>query len=108
MSPPSKDVKTKVVKIGDAGEIPNDTISVRTGLDPGLVAKIKAALLKYAETPDGKKTLKQVYDVDGMVDAKDSDYDPVRVVARSMDVQLSAIDNKPKASPSPSASPSGK
>jgi phosphonate transport system substrate-binding protein len=104
LSDPSyKDVKTKVVKIGDAGEIPNDTISVRTGLDPALVARIKAALLKYANSPEGKKTLEQVYEVDGVVDAKDSDYDPVREVAKTMDVQLSTFDKK-KPSPTPSAS----
>ena len=106
--PTYKDVKQKVVKIGDAGEIPNDTLSVRTGLDPALVAKIKAALIAYAASPDGKKTLKSVYDVDGVVDAKDSDYDPVRDVARDMNVQLSAIDKpkaKPKASPAASGSP---
>lgn len=105
--PAYADVKTKVVKIGDAGEIPNDTISVRPGLDPALVARIKAALIKYADSPEGKKTLKQVYDVDGVVDAKDSDYDPVRVVAKAMDVQISAID-KPKKAPAPSPAASGK
>lgn len=104
------DVKTKVVKIGQTDEIPNDTISVRPTLDPALVAKIKAAFLKYAETPEGKTTLMTVYEVDGMVEAKDSDYDPVRVVAKSMDVQLKSLDKPKKAAPSPaismSASPS--
>ena len=104
------DVKTKVVSIGQTDEIPNDTISVRPTLDPALVEKIKAALLKYAETPDGKKTLLTVYEVDGMVEAKDADYDPVRVVAKKMDIQLKDLD-KPKtpagaASPAAMASPS--
>jgi phosphonate transport system substrate-binding protein len=105
--PAYKDVKTKVVKIGVSGEIPNDTISVRTGLDPALVAKIKKALVDYAASPDGKKTLEQVYEVDGVVDAQDSDYDPVRVIAKSMDVQFSSLDTKkPTASPSGAAKPS--
>jgi len=104
--PAYKDVKTKVVKIGVSGEIPNDTISVRTGLDPALVAKIKKALLDYAASDEGKKTLESVYEVDGVVDAQDSDYDPVRVIAKSMDVQLSSLDTKKTAaSPAASGSP---
>ena len=86
-----KDVKTKVVKIGQTQEIPNDTISVRKGLDPALTAKIKAAFLKYAKSPEGKKTLNDLYGIDGMVEAKDSDYDLVRKVAKDMGVELNSI-----------------
>ena len=85
------DVKQKVVKIGQTDEIPNDTFSVRKGLDPALVAKIKSALLKYAGTPEGKKVLKDMYGIDGLQDAKDSDYDPVRKVAKSMNVELKSL-----------------
>lgn len=110
------DVKTKVVKIGQTDEIPNDTISVRPTLDPALIAKIKAAFLKYANTPEGKQTLETVYEVDGMVEAKDADYDPVRVVAKSMDIKLKDLDKvkkpaagaSPAAMASPVASPAGK
>ena len=89
-----KDVKTKVVKIAETDEIPNDTISVRTGLDPELVKKIEAAFLKYKDTPEGKKTLDDVYEVDNLVKAKDSDYDGLREVAKSMNVELSIFDKK--------------
>lgn len=97
-----KDVKTKVIKIDQTGEIPNDTISVRTGLAPALTAKIKAAFIKYKNTVEGKKTLDDVYEVDDLVDALDSDYDPVRVVAKDMDVQLK---NFKKASTPPATAP---
>jgi phosphonate transport system substrate-binding protein len=104
--PAYKDVKTKVVKIGQTDEIPNDTISVRTGLDPALVARIKDALIEYAHTPEGKKTLDEVYEVDDLVPAEDADYDPVRKVARAMDVNIKEVIDRPKASPSPAASAS--
>lgn len=91
-----KDVKSKVVKIGQTDEIPNDTISVRAGLDPALVAKIKAALLKYRSTEEGKKVLMEVYEVDDLLDATDADYDPVREVAKSMNVPLENFIPKPK------------
>ena len=82
------DIKQKVVKIGQTEEIPNDTISVRKGLDPALVEKIKAGFLKYAQSEQGKKTLLDVYEIDGLAEAKDSDYDVVRQTARAMDVDL--------------------
>jgi phosphonate transport system substrate-binding protein len=95
-----KDVKQKVVIIGDAGEIPNDTVSVRPGLPADLKAKITKALIDYAHSPDGKKVLKTTYDVDDVVETTDSAYDPVREVAKSMDINLNSL-RKP--SPSPSA-----
>lgn len=94
--PTTKDVKTKVVIIGKTDEIPNDTISVRTGLDPELVKKIKEALIKYAHTEEGKKTLADVYEVDDLVEAKDGDYDSVREVAKTMDYQLTNLQKKKK------------
>jgi phosphonate transport system substrate-binding protein len=81
-----KDVKQKVVKIGQTEEIPNDTISVRKGLSPELVAKIKAAFLKYAQSDEGKKTLMDVYEIDNLVEANDADYDSVRRTAKLMNV----------------------
>ena len=92
--PTTKDVKTKIVKIGQTDEIPNDTISVRTGLDPALVAKIKAALLKFKTTPEGKKVLEDVYEVDDLVEAKDADYDSVREVAKALDYKLTSLTKK--------------
>ena len=92
--PTTKDVKTKIVKIGQTDEIPNDTISVRSGLDPALVAKIKAALLKFKATPEGKKVLEDVYEVDDLVEAKDADYDSVRAVAKALDYKLTSLKKK--------------
>jgi phosphonate transport system substrate-binding protein len=83
-----KDVKDVIVPIGDAGEIPNDTISVRSSLSPELAQKIKDALLKYAKTPEGAKTLMDVYEIDDLVEAKDEDYESVRMVAKEMGVQF--------------------
>ncbi len=97
-----KDVKGKVVVIGKTDEIPNDTISVRSGLAPDLVARIKAALLKYKDTPEGKKTLDDVYEVDNLLDAADADYDPVRTVAQAMGVGLESFQKK-KETAKPSA-----
>lgn len=103
------DVMEKVVVLEETQAIPNDTISVRTGLDPALVEQIKQALLKYASSEEGKKTLASVYEVDALVEAKDSDYDSVREVAKAMGVQLKDIGAKKSPTPaaaSPAAAPS--
>lgn len=101
-----KDIKSKVVVIYTSkgvDEIPNDTISLRSGLDPALGAKIKAAFLKYATSEDGKKVLQEVYEVDNLGEAKDADYDPVRAIAKEMGVNLKMFEKKPKAAASPAA-----
>lgn len=98
------DVKTKVVKIGETDEIPNDTISVRAGLDPELIKKIKDAFLKYAKTEEGKATLKTIYEVEGFAEAQDGDYDVVRDVAKELNVPLENYMPKPKA-PAPATKP---
>lgn len=82
------DIKEKVVVIGKTEEIPNDTFSVRKDLDPEMKEKVKQALLKYASSPEGKKTLLEVYEIDGLVEAQDSDYDVVRKTAQAMDIGL--------------------
>lgn len=85
------DVKQKVVKIGQTEEIPNDTISVRKGLDPALVERIKQAFLKYAQTDAGQKTLMDVYEIDGLTEAKDSDYDIVRKAFDAMNLTRDSV-----------------
>lgn len=86
-----RDVKQKVVKIGQSEEIPNDTISVRKDMDPVLAQRIKAAFLKYAKDDEGRKTLMELYEIDGLAEALDSDYDVVRRTAKAMDVGLGSL-----------------
>ena len=102
--------RQKVIPIAYSDEIPNDTFSVRPGLPQELKDKIKKALLAFSKTPDGLKVMKAIDDTDGMTEVQDSDYDPVREVARSMGVSLEMFKKDKKAAsspaaPSPSAAP---
>ncbi|MGQ9629130.1 MAG: phosphate/phosphite/phosphonate ABC transporter substrate-binding protein [bacterium] len=72
------DVAEKVVIIGYTDWIPNDTVSFRKDFPKDMRDKIVAALLKYAETEEGKKALGDLYNITGLTGAKDSDYDVVR------------------------------
>ena len=72
--------KTRVLAVTEP--IPNDTVSVRKGLAPDQVARIRSALLKIADTPDGKKVLNDLYRIDGLGEASDKDYDGLRRIAQ--------------------------
>lgn len=84
------DVMEKVKVLEYTGDIPNDTVSVRKGLDPELVARIKAALTKFAETEEGKKALFDLYQIDGFADAegKDANFDIIRDTAKAMGLDI--------------------
>ena len=76
------DVMEKVKVLAKTEPIPNDTVSVRKGLAPDLVARIRAGLLKIAGTDEGKKALADLYRIDGLGEASDKDYDGLRRVAQ--------------------------
>jgi phosphonate transport system substrate-binding protein len=80
------DVFQKVVKIGTTGEIPNDTVSVRKGLDPALVKQITDAFIKFAHSKVGKDTLKKLYGIEDLEPTTNADYEVVRQTARTMEV----------------------
>jgi phosphonate transport system substrate-binding protein len=63
--------------VGETPEIPEAGICVRPGLNPDVVAKIKTALLGI-KAPEHAALLKQIYDIDGFIEASDRDYQPVR------------------------------
>ena len=82
------DVMQVVKPIAQTAPIPNDTVSVRSGLDPALVKLIGDGLLYVQSTPDGQKALKDLYGIDGLGPASDSDYDIVRNAARVLNLDL--------------------
>jgi phosphonate transport system substrate-binding protein len=74
--------------IAQTDPIPNDTVSVRRGLDDNLVQLIKNGLLYIQSTPDGQKALRDLYQIDGLGPADDKDYDIVRNTARVLNLDL--------------------
>ncbi|MFQ6014512.1 MAG: phosphate/phosphite/phosphonate ABC transporter substrate-binding protein [Anaerolineae bacterium] len=77
---------TKV--IAETESIPNDTIVVRQDLPSEMVEKLRDALLTIANTEEGKELLKNPYKIDGFVPSQDSDYDPVRLAAEALNIDL--------------------
>lgn len=81
------EVFDKLRVIAYTKDIPNDTVTARKDLDPVLKKRIKEGLMKIAKTPEGGKTLKQVYGISGLMDF-DAFYDPVREASRLLNMEL--------------------
>jgi len=82
------DVMTAVKPIAQTDPIPNDTVSVRKGLDDSTVKLIRDGLLYVQSTADGKKALRDLYNIDGLGVAEDKDYDTIRSAAKALNLDL--------------------
>jgi phosphonate transport system substrate-binding protein len=63
--------------VGETPEIPEAGICSRPGLPAEPLARIKRALLSI-KAPEHAALLKEIYDIDGFIEASDRDYQPVR------------------------------
>jgi phosphonate transport system substrate-binding protein len=63
--------------VGETPEIPEAGICARPGVPAEALAKVKRALLSI-KAPEHAALLKEIYDIDGFVEASDADYQPVR------------------------------
>jgi len=75
----------KLTVVGETPEIPEAGICSRPGLPPETLVRLKQALLAI-KGPEHAAVLKQIYDIDGFVEASDKDYDPVRDALRLMNL----------------------
>ncbi|MFB3844272.1 MAG: phosphate/phosphite/phosphonate ABC transporter substrate-binding protein [Candidatus Cloacimonadaceae bacterium] len=78
------DVLKKVSIIGFTDWIPNDTVTMRKDFPQEMQDKIVNALLDYVATPEGKKVMKELYDIDGLNKATDADYNIVRETLKTL------------------------
>jgi phosphonate transport system substrate-binding protein len=69
--------RERIVVVAETPEIPEAGIAARDGLDPALVARVRAALLQI-KAPAHAGLLERLYEIDGFAPAEDRDYDPVR------------------------------
>jgi len=74
------------VYVAETPEIPEAGIAARDGLDPAVVARVRAALLQI-KGPEHAALLKRLYEIDGFAPAEDRDYDPVRAAIELLGVR---------------------
>jgi len=77
-------LEAQLVAIAETPDIPEAGICARPGLLADQLLAIKRALLSM-KRPDHTAVLKDIYDIDGFVEGKDADYDPVRDALALMD-----------------------
>ncbi|MFN7455538.1 MAG: phosphate/phosphite/phosphonate ABC transporter substrate-binding protein [Pseudobdellovibrionaceae bacterium] len=79
---PDVEQKIKIVELTEA--IPNDPIIFRKELTEEMKKKITDAFVSFVATPEGKATFEKVYGVTDLKVATDADYEPVRVMLKSI------------------------
>jgi phosphonate transport system substrate-binding protein len=91
------DVMQAVRPIAQTEPIPNDTVSVRRGLERDLTQRVREGLLYVQGTAEGQRVLRDLYNINGLAPAEDGDYDSVRAAARVLNLDLEEqIAPKPK------------
>jgi phosphonate transport system substrate-binding protein len=80
--------KVKIIALTEA--IPNDPFAFRKDFPEDIKQKIIQALLDFQKTEEGRKALYQIYSVEGLQPAHDSDYDQLRAMIRSFGGDLEA------------------
>ena len=68
----------KIRAIAYSEPIPADNLVFSSHLEPELGRKIVQIFLELSGSPDGRKMLRDLYQIDGFVPATDKDYDSVR------------------------------
>lgn len=86
---PDIEEKVKIIKITD--KIPNDPFVFRKGLPKDIIDKFISALKKYLKTKEGKRVFKTIYSVTDVIKAKDSDYNGLRQMVRSINLDLGKL-----------------
>jgi phosphonate transport system substrate-binding protein len=84
------DVFKKVRILELTGPIPSDPVVFRKGLPADLEKKVIQAFLDFAKLPEGQKTLKSLYNIDGFKHTTDETYGSLRKMLK--DIGKSAQD----------------
>lgn len=82
------DVSDVIKTIALTGKIPNEPFAFRKDLDPEISSKFITAMKKFASTKKGNEIFRNDYNLEGIIDARDSDYDSLREVIKSIKVDL--------------------
>ena len=78
--------RERIVFVAETPEIPEAGVAARDGLDPAVVARVRAALLQIT-APAHAELLRRLYEIDGFAPADDRDYDPVRAAIEILGVR---------------------
>ncbi|MFF2483068.1 phosphate/phosphite/phosphonate ABC transporter substrate-binding protein [Paenibacillus sp. NPDC058071] len=72
-------------------KIPNDTISVRSDMNPEWSAKLQQAFIDIGQDPEGHKIIKEIYSHEGYVKSEDSIFNIVREYGEKVKTEQAAF-----------------
>jgi phosphonate transport system substrate-binding protein len=78
--------KIKILELTD--DIPNDPVVVRSDFPADVQAKIVDALLRFANTAEGRKALMQIASVEGLEQTTDADYGEMKRIVTSFSIDV--------------------
>ena len=85
------DVEEKVQIVHITEKIPNDPFVFRKDLPPAISDKFIAAVKKFLSTEEGKTAFREIYSVEGVVDTTDADYQALRDMITSLDIDSTEL-----------------
>jgi phosphonate transport system substrate-binding protein len=85
------DVEDKVKVLAITEPIANDPFVFRKDIPEEVATKFIAAIKKFIDTPRGKEIFNNIYSVDGLVDATDSDYDRLREMIQAINLSTEEL-----------------
>ncbi len=91
-------VKQMTFVVARTAKIPNDNVAVSSQMPADVREKLKQALLAISSSPDGRKMLMDVADINSLKPTTDSDYDSVREMAKAsgLDIEQAVKGDQPK------------
>lgn len=78
--------KIKILALTDS--LPNDPVVFRKGMSPFMIERIKNALLKFANSEEGKRIMPEIYSMEGLIETNDTDYNLLRKLVKEAGLNL--------------------
>lgn len=85
------DVEERVRILAVTDKIPNDPFVFRKDLPEDIRDRFIDAVKKFLATEEGRTIFRNIYSVEGLVDATDSDYDLLREMIRTIEIDTNRL-----------------
>lgn len=85
------DVEERVRILAITDKIPNDPFVFRKDMPEEVRDRFIDAVKKFLDTEEGKSIFRNIYSVEGLVDATDADYDPLRDMIRAIELDTNRL-----------------
>ncbi|MEE2000531.1 phosphate/phosphite/phosphonate ABC transporter substrate-binding protein [Alkalimonas sp. MEB108] len=85
------DVEQQVRILAVTEKIPNDPFVFRKDLPDEIRDRFISAVKKFLASDEGQDIFRNIYSVEGLVDASDADYDPLREMIRAIELDTNRL-----------------